>query len=73
MNEMRTLGEAHKLPGWEIPSAVLLEPNPFTQDNHLLTNTMKKSRPQLEKRYKDHLERLYQSEEEEETISVGKK
>lgn len=60
MNEMRMLGEAHKLQGWEIPSAILLKPDPFTEENHMLTCTLKKSRPQLEKKYKHDLEMLYE-------------
>ena len=68
LNEMRMLGEIHKLQGWEIPSAILLEQDPFTEDNHMLTCTLKKSRPQLERKYKQDLEMLYEPIKDDETV-----
>lgn len=59
MNELRALGQAQGLQGWEIPASIIIDPQPFSVENHLLTCTMKKSRPQLEKRYKMKLEALY--------------
>ena len=61
MTELRTLGQSNDLQGWEIPAAIILEPHPFTVDNRLLTCTLKKSRPQLEKKFKDALETLYET------------
>ena len=63
MNELRALGQAQGLQGWEIPASIIIDPQPFTVENHLLTCTMKKSRPQLEKRYKMKLEALYDAME----------
>ena len=60
LSEIRRIGEAQGLLSWEIPSSVLIEPNPFTQANRLLTPTLKKSRPQLEMKYKEELEALYE-------------
>ena len=60
MEELRSLGQVHKLQEWEIPSAILVDSHPFTEENHLLTCTLKKSRPQLEKKYKEQLESLYE-------------
>ena len=60
LSELRRIGEEQGLPGWEIPSSILLEPTPFNQENKLLTCTLKKSRPQLEMRYREELERLYE-------------
>ena len=57
---MRNIGQANGLQGWEIPSAIILESCPFSDKNHLLTSTLKKSRPQLEKKYKERLEQLYE-------------
>lgn len=59
MSELRTVGQANGLQGWEIPAGIVLEPNPFTVENNLLTCTMKKSRPKLERKYKAKLEQLY--------------
>lgn len=61
MSELRTLGQANGLQGWEIPLGILLETNTFTVGNQLLTCTMKKSRMQLEKKYKAQLEALYKN------------
>ena len=60
LSEVRRVGEAQGLLSWEIPSSVLIEPEPFTQANMLLTPTLKKSRPQLEIKYKEKLEALYE-------------
>lgn len=59
LSELRRIGQKQGLRAWEIPAAVLLEPHPFSSDNRLLTATMKKARPQLERRYRTRLEELY--------------
>ena len=59
LSELRRVGQGQRLRPWEIPAAVLLEPEPFSLANWLLTASMKKSRPQLEKRYRTRLEELY--------------
>ena len=61
MSELRSLGKARGLQGWEIPLAILLEPQPFSLENRLLTSTHKKSRPSLEMQYKTQLDELYES------------
>ncbi|XP_019858162.1 PREDICTED: carboxylic acid reductase-like isoform X1 [Amphimedon queenslandica] len=70
LSELRRVGEKHCLPGWEIPSSILLEPNPFSQENKLLTCTLKKSRPQLELRYREELERLYEEPSGDKKTSI---
>ena len=57
--ELQSIGKQQGLQGWEIPAAILLEPTPFSAENGLLTSTLKKSRLQLEKRYRTQLEKLY--------------
>jgi long-chain acyl-CoA synthetase len=59
LKELRSVGDTHKLHGWEIPLGVVLEPHPFTEANNLLTSTLKKRRLQLEQKYKEELEELY--------------
>ena len=59
ITELQTIGKHQGLQGWEIPVAIILEPEPFSAENGLLTATLKKSRPQLEKRYQMQLEQLY--------------
>ena len=59
LSELRRIGQNQGLRPWEIPAAVLLEPEQFSPSNQLLTATMKKARPQLERRYRARLEELY--------------
>ncbi|CAN5706996.1 carboxylic acid reductase [soil metagenome] len=47
------------LNGYEIPRKVVLETEPFTQENGLLTGIGKPQRPNLKARYGDRLEALY--------------
>ena len=60
MEELRRIGSENSLPGWEIPVDIILDPDPFTVENGLLTSTLKKSRPKLEQKYKLLLEELYE-------------
>lgn len=59
MKELQMISEENSLPGWEIPVGVLLEPQPFSVENGLLTSTFKKNRPKLEQRYRALLEEMY--------------
>ena len=59
LKEMQAVAREHSLPGWEVPTAILLEPSPFTKETGLLTSTLKKNRPKLEQKYKDILEDIY--------------
>lgn len=59
MEELQAIAKERSLPGWEVPIGILLEPEPFTVENGLLTSTFKKSRPKLEQKYKHLLEDLY--------------
>lgn len=61
LSELRRIGQHQVLRPWEIPAAVLLEPEPFSPSNRLLTATMKKARPQLERCFRKQLEQLYAS------------
>ena len=61
ITELQTIGKHQGLQGWEIPVAIILEPEHFSAENGLLTATLKKSRPQLEKRYQMQLEQLYRT------------
>ena len=59
MKELRATASKHLLPGWEVPAGILLESEPFSPENGLLTSTMKASRPRLEIKYRSALEELY--------------
>ena len=57
--QIRGVSRSHHLPGWEVPVAVLIEPQHFTAENGLLTVTLKPCRPRLEVKYRHDLEELY--------------
>ncbi len=59
LKELQTIARKNSLPGWEVPVGIILEFEPFTSENNLLTSTMKANRPMLEKKYKNALEGLY--------------
>lgn len=57
--QIRRISRACHLPGWEVPTAVLIDPQQFTVENGLLTITSKPCRPMLEAKYCFDLEELY--------------
>eukprot|EP00958_Prasinococcus_capsulatus_P029246 scaffold7382_cov406-Prasinococcus_capsulatus_cf.AAC.17 len=56
---LEKLGKENKLKGFEIVKKVHLEPKPFSIDENLLTPTLKKKRPQLQKKYQSVIDELY--------------
>jgi fatty acid CoA ligase FadD9 len=56
---LNDIGREAGLDSWEIPRDFLIEPEPFTTENGLLTTSNKPARPQLTARYGARLERLY--------------
>ncbi|MEV6823376.1 hypothetical protein [Amycolatopsis sp. NPDC051102] len=59
MQELRTVARAAPLESYETPRDVLIETEPFTVENGLLSDTRKILRSRLQERYVDRLERLY--------------
>ena len=59
MKELQSIAMKHSLPGWEVPTDIMLETQPFSMENGLLTSTMKTNRPKLEMKYKTDMEELY--------------
>jgi len=58
-DEMRREAEEHALNPYEIPRDFLIEPEPFTRTNGLLSGVGKLLRPALKARYGERLERMY--------------
>lgn len=56
---LQDIGKKARLNGYEIPREILIEPEPFTLQNNLLTPGGKLARPQLRERYGESLEALY--------------
>ncbi|CAF1425221.1 unnamed protein product [Adineta ricciae] len=55
MNDLRTIGVKESLQKYEIPSKIILESQPFTPENGLLTLSMKLCRYKLAAHYADRL------------------
>jgi len=58
--EIRSIAKSSGLQGWEVPAGVVVEPEPFSIENGLLTSTLKQCRPKLEAKYRVILEAVYQ-------------
>eukprot|EP00727_Mastigamoeba_balamuthi_P008839 m51a1_g4578 putative long chain acyl- synthetase peroxisomal-like (696) ;mRNA; f:165846-168290 len=56
--EIVGLAREKKLPGFQVPKALLLVPTPFTTEDGLLSPTFKLRRPQLRARFKEQLAEL---------------
>ncbi|KDP46197.1 hypothetical protein JCGZ_10037 [Jatropha curcas] len=59
LDELNSIGQKHKLKGFEMLRAVHLEPHPFDIERDLITPTFKLKRPQLLKHYKGCIDQLY--------------
>jgi fatty acid CoA ligase FadD9 len=59
LQSLQSIAAAEALNSYEIPRDVIVETEPFTQDNGLLSGVGKLLRPKLKERYGDSLERLY--------------
>lgn len=58
-DEVNAVALEHGLRGYEIPRAFIIEREPFTYENGLLTASNKQARPKLRARYGERLEALY--------------
>jgi fatty acid CoA ligase FadD9 len=56
---LQQIAEEHDLNGYELPRDFLLETEPFSPENGLLTGIGKFSRPKLKERYGERLEQTY--------------
>ena len=61
LKQLRSTGSEAKLKGFEMIKAVYLDDQEFTIENDLLTPTFKPKRAQLQKKYQDQLNSMYQS------------
>jgi fatty acid CoA ligase FadD9 len=59
MESLRHTARVNKLRSWELPRDILIETEPFSVHNGLLTGTAKLARPALKARYGDRLEQMY--------------
>jgi fatty acid CoA ligase FadD9 len=59
MEELRRIALRHSLRGYEVPRGLIIEPQPFSNAQGLVTETHKLSRPRLKARYGERLSTLY--------------
>jgi long-chain acyl-CoA synthetase len=59
MGEIKRVGKANGLHGFEIPKAIHLDSELFSVDNGLLTPTFKLKRHQAKEKYERYIENLY--------------
>lgn len=60
LDQLQTMARQAGLKSFEVPRDVLIDREPFTYENGLLTSARKPSRPNLKRRYADRLEAMYQ-------------
>ncbi|MBA0044837.1 carboxylic acid reductase [Mycobacteroides sp. LB1] len=58
-DSLQDIAKEIQLQSYEVPRDFIVEPQPFTQGNGLLTGIAKLARPNLKAHYGDRLERLY--------------
>jgi fatty acid CoA ligase FadD9 len=58
-DEFQRIGEGAGLKSFEVPREFILEHEPFSTQNGLLTSVLKKKRPALKAKYCEQLEKLY--------------
>jgi fatty acid CoA ligase FadD9 len=69
--ELRRLASAHGLAAYELPRDFLVELEPFSRDNGLLTSLDKPARAKLKQKYGAALERKYEEAEARQTEAPG--
>ncbi len=73
-DEMQVVAKQQGLKSFEVPRDFIIELEPFSQENGLLSSVRKRLRPALERRYGERLEALYDEQElaQEEEIKALK-
>ena len=69
--EINDIAGQHQLRAYEIPREFIIEAEPFSVENGLLTESQKLSRPQLRARYGERLEELYRSLEDQQLAKIA--
>jgi len=71
-DELRAVGIAESLKSFEIPRDFILEREPFSQENGLLSSVRKRLRPALKRKYGDRLEAMYEAAESRQKDDIAK-
>ncbi|MBL7499059.1 thioester reductase domain-containing protein [Frankia sp. CNm7] len=70
-SELRDIAAKEGLRSFEVPRDFIVEHEPFTHENGLLSSVHKRMRPALEARYRDRLEQLYSDLERRQTENLA--
>ena len=62
-DELRRVGVAEHMKSFEIPRDFIIEFEPFSQDNGLLSSVRKRLRPAIKRKYGEQLEAIYEAAE----------
>ena len=71
-DELRAVGVAESLKSFEIPRDFIVEPEPFSQENGLLSSVRKRLRPALKRKYGAQLEAMYAAAETRQKDDITK-
>ena len=71
-DELRAVGSAENLKSFEIPRDFIVESEPFSQENGLLSSVRKRLRPALKRKYGAQLEALYEAAENRQNNEIAK-
>lgn len=70
--EFQRVARSADLKSFEVPRELILENEPFSTGNGLLTSVLKKKRPALKEKYVDQLEALYEAGEKLKTEQLNR-
>ena len=71
-DELRAVGAAENLKSFEIPRDFIVETQPFSQENGLLSSVRKRLRPALKRKYGAQLEAIYAAAEMRQKDDIAK-
>lgn len=63
-DELQRVARQEELKSFEVPRDFIIEPEPFSRENGLLSSVHKRLRPALKKKYAERLEALYEAHDE---------
>lgn len=70
--DFQRIAHSMDLKSFEVPRELILELQPFSAENGLLTSVLKKKRPALKEKYGEQLEALYEQGEQLKSEQLGK-
>jgi fatty acid CoA ligase FadD9 len=69
-DELQSVARGQQLKSFEVPRDFIIEHEPFSAENGLLSSVRKRLRPQLKNKYSEQLEALYTNHERQEQESL---